>query len=1252
MASMLIKVAGDGSALTASQARPTFGADAGRVQVLLKIAAGNGQGVASGGATWLAIDDGSPGHGFSIDAAKGLNVARSFDAAHDMLNRMRRDGHDVLAIEPDVEQVWPWVPAGAGGLGFSADGEACTFADQNDNGGREAGPGAAWHLGDGFTGLASARASVADPAQRKVRVAHLDTGFDPDHSTRPTGLNLGLAANVTGDGPPNDAVDRIPAGQFLASRGHGTATLALLAGAAGTIPSTPPLTAIIGGAPGVEIVPVRIADWVVRFSTRTMVAGIAHAIACKAHVLSMSMGGVPSQALADAVNMAWESGLVMVTAAGNNYSGLPLRSVVYPARYDRVIAACGVMADGRAYSGLSFGTMQGNFGPGEKMATAIGAFTPNTPWAALGCRDLVDMDGEGTSAATPQVAAAAALWIAKNIDRVMQYSKPWHRIVAVRDALFGSAHKSTAAMNAAETRRTLGQGVLDAPAALARTPATVTAAHRVAAASHTPLWLAGVLTDQFGAVDTAVTRDLILLELAQMAQIDGQLDAAWPGDRYMPPDDPRVRRYLETALDLGRPSQPLRAVLERVLSRTDRGLMPHVRGTPIRRKVLPQPPPRRRLRIYALDPALAKRLDTLPVNETVIELPWEDTGPGPVGSYLEVVDVDPASGMAYAPVNLDDVHILAERGLPPSEGDPKFHQQMVYAVAMRTIATFERALGRRVLWVAPPLDDRTGDNPPSRRLRIYPHALRAANAWYSPDKVALLFGYFPSTGGTTQATPAGSMVFTCLSSDIVVHEMTHAILDGMHRRFQERSNPDVAAFHEGFADIVAIFHHFSVRELVRFEIARARGDLTAARLLAGLGGQFGSVRGIGSALRDYLGEKTRARRYETTQQVHDRGEILVLAVYDAFLAIVARRTADLVRIATGGTGVLAEGSLHPDLVERLTDETCKSAEHVLRMCIRALDYVPPVDITFGDYLRALITADVDIVPDDPMGYRVAFMESFQRRGIPVRDVRTFSVETLTWNTPENDRPEPVMVAPGKWGNTSGTRPRQVNWLQDVSRWVRPDMARTGDPDELNRLNRENRFRARAALQMYFGEQPHAMREFGLVPGLARYDSDGRKRVPGKVDPVTRRRSSRTVANTGGPVDIDDAAAITTFDVHQVRASMRVAPDGRLQKSIVVVITQRIPVFSDRNPGEPGEDGEKPAFWFRGGATVVIDADQAEPRIRYVIMKSMESGRRLAIQRETSGGGFVVPLRESYFGFSAREPFAMLHQDHEEHGHGP
>src|SRR5262249_47557322 len=151
-----------------------------------------------------------------------------------------------------------------------------------------------------------------------------------------------------------------------------------------------------------------------------------------------------------------------------------------------------------------------------------------------------------------------------------------------------------------------------------------------------------------------------------------------------------------------------------------------------------------------------------------------------------------------------------------------------------------------------------------------------------------------------------------------------ALLDGLHRRFEEASNPDVPAFHEAFADIVALFQHFTVTELVRFEIARAHGKLSAASLLSGLAKQFGEGASRGGPLRNYDPSKP-PPLYSETPEAHDRGSILVFAVYESFLNIVARRTEDLIRLATGGTGVLPEGALHPDLVNRLTIETCKAA---------------------------------------------------------------------------------------------------------------------------------------------------------------------------------------------------------------------------------------------------------------------------------------------------------------------------------------
>ena len=95
---------------------------------------------------------------------------------------------------------------------------------------------------------------------------------------------------------------------------------------------------------------------------------------------------------------------------------------------------------------------------------------------------------------------------------------------------------------------------------------------------------------------------------------------------------------------------------------------------------------------------------------------WErDLTPGPIGEYLEVVDVDPASNACYAPIDLNDPRLLAESGLAPSESNPQFHQQMAYAVAMRTIERFERARPQSPLGAPSAKEARRGR--PGRRLR-------------------------------------------------------------------------------------------------------------------------------------------------------------------------------------------------------------------------------------------------------------------------------------------------------------------------------------------------------------------------------------------------------------------------------------------------------------------------------------------------------------------------------------------------------
>lgn len=527
---------------------------------------------------------------------------------------------------------------------------------------------------------------------------------------------------------------------------------------------------------------------------------------------------------------------------------------------------------------------------------------------------------------------------------------------------------------------------------------------------------------------------------------------------------------------------------------------------------------------------------------------------------------------------------------------------MVYAVAMTTIRNFERALGRVALWTPRRYQE---ENPQNdlyvQRLRVYPHALREANAYYSPEKKALLFGYFPAEGGGADGHLPGGLVFTCLSHDIIAHETTHALLDGMHRRFVEPSNPDVLAFHEAFADIVALFQHFSLPEVLRHQIARTRGDLRTESLLGQLAQQFGQATGHHGALRDALGRvDPRTGRWQRAEpdptalsrtfEPHARGAILVSAVFNAFIAIYRRRTEDLLRIATGGSGVLPDGALHPDLVNRLADEAAKSARHVLVMCIRALDYCPPVDITFGEYLGALITADHDLVRDDDLGYRIAVVAAFRRCGIYPRDVRTLSVDSVRWGAP---------------------LPRHQTAFRKI-------------------LAGETNLRVLDAWRL----------------------TGDRRRIY-----ESARKDARALHSwPKGSLDDDllDAMGLSKFfslEVHSVRPARRIGPDGQFLEELVVEITQHRPSYLD--PSFDASAGSKnappPDFVFRGGCTLLIDPETGT--VRYCIAKSIENKRRLERQRRYTSGETDLSLHAIYFQRAAmvdgREPFALLHRAHDE-----
>jgi hypothetical protein len=1176
------------------------------------------------------------------------DTANAWDVAHALNSQVGLAAAGApIVVEPDFVQEWPYEnpPIRGEEPPLAAAAAVCVFNDQLSEL-PHVDKRFAWHLDDDRAQLRKARSTVAAPATR-IRVAHLDTGYDPNHATFPkhfqNQVRLDLQRNFVDDQPANDAHDPSARG-LLKNPGHGTGTLSILAGNRFQFAGSGyNFNDLLGGAPDAEIVPVRVGKSVVQLLTSNIAKGINYAVELCAnertriHVVSLSMGGIASAAWADAVNMAYDAGIVFVAAAGNNFSagifGFPTHAIVYPARFRRVIAACGVMANRKPYYGLPFRTMQGNWGPESKMATAMAAFTPNTSWAEINCSAIVDMEGAGTSASTPQVAAAAALYLqhhAATLFDTAKYPEPWMRVEAVRQALFSKADKNADGGSPEK----LGNGILQAAATLTLQPPQAASLHQTAPDSAV-FPLLRVLTG-LGAAPSSASDAMLALEATQLTHRWGRRDVQNPLELAVTdPDLPadaipvaQVRRFLDAVVAHPDASQQLkqRASEARRLLFDPQAPAPHpVKGRKARAAKVPEaskeaiadalppgvPNPQpfvparpafRCLRGYSVDPSLTTRLETAPISEIRFKVPWETLEPGPSGEYLEVIDADPASGCFYEPVNLNEPAVLAQDGLAPSEGTPQFHQQMVYAVSSLTIRNFERALGRRSLWrpgPPPPGENPKNDSVFVQRLRVYPHALREQNAYYSPQKIALLFGYFKAAEDDPADHVPGGMVFTCLSHDIVAHETTHALLDGMHRKFLNPTNPDVRAFHEGFADIVALLQHFTFPEVLRHQISMTRGDLRGHESLLGqLAGEFGRSTGMRGALRDAIGKIDPASgewkphvpdpaEYERTPEAHARGAILVAAVFDAFLGIYGIRTVDLLRLASGGTGVLQPGALHPDLVGRLSAEASKTAQHVLTMCIRALDYCPPVDITFGEFLRAVITADTDAVPDDDLHYRVAFVEAFRRRGIYPRDLRTLSPDTLLWRTPEGDE-------------------------------IRPSQTLQDGLQRLHHYASEFLF-----AQANDGSTEPREKVFHLQRAMRRDLHDWMK--------------EHIATHPEGPGDAAflGIAPARGFEVHTARFALRPGPDGDIDAQLLVGILQETTI-----PADPNVPGSQPIS-FEGGSTIVGDLRRL--KIRYCVRKNVASATRQARQRAFTATSLESP-RATYFGpAESPEPFAAMHR---------
>jgi hypothetical protein len=357
-----------------------------------------------------------------------------------------------------------------------------------------------------------------------------------------------------------------------------------------------------------------------------------------------------------------------------------------------------------------------------------------------------------------------------------------------------------------------------------------------------------------------------------------------------------------------------------------------------------------------------------------VRVPADRLEPGPRSHRFQVVDYDASTGQLQPPAVLvppegfgrgwayADPFVAADAATV--EANPAFHAQNVYAIAARTLGSFEFSLGRRLPW---------GFG--SHQLYLAPHAFAEANAYYSGEDNAVLFGYLPDRGD--------GRVLTCLSHDVVAHETTHAILDGLRPRFMEPGLPDQAAFHEAFADIIALLSVFSVTEVVEALLGQVddRGRISDEavsssalqhsalfKLAEQLGEATSGERGMALRRSIALDPSEAWKREPAFEEPHRRGEVLVACVMHTLLKMWTKR---LVALIDGARVDRA----------RAAEEGSKSAQHLLGMAIRSIDYCPPVEFEFEDFLDAVLASDAVVSPDDEHGYRDSLADAFARFGI-------------------------------------------------------------------------------------------------------------------------------------------------------------------------------------------------------------------------------------------------------------------------------
>jgi hypothetical protein len=346
---------------------------------------------------------------------------------------------------------------------------------------------------------------------------------------------------------------------------------------------------------------------------------------------------------------------------------------------------------------------------------------------------------------------------------------------------------------------------------------------------------------------------------------------------------------------------------------------------------------------------------------------------GPVTPRLAVVDLDPDTEQ----LEPGAVFLKPERRQKLGRyqvdrtkvSSRHFIQVSVFATVLRTMYMYEEhdTLGRRISWgfAAP-------------QLLVVPQAGWWANAYYERRSHSLQFFSFRVDG---------KLIHTSLSRDIVAHETAHALIDGIDPDLYDALDGQSLALHEGVADLTAVLIAFRSGRLRKAVLDRTGGSIKKSTAFSSIGEQFGNELDPAKRagwLRNLVNDDRLDPAGDPAEEpeAHDLSKVLTGVLYELMIA------------------------LHEDYKQRLADRLHMSelavsgralfgaSEQFKRMILRGLDYMPPGEITFVDFGRAILAADQASFGDDR--WRQWLRDQFAARGI----VKAAADLDVTTNVPD------------------------------------------------------------------------------------------------------------------------------------------------------------------------------------------------------------------------------------------------------------